>query len=224
MRYLINILFLLSCLSANGWEEKRAKMIQQLKEYGIRDPSILNVMSIVPRHEFVPEPYKKYAYEDTPLPIGYNQTISQPYIVAYMTELLDLKKEDKVLEIGTGSGYHAAIISHFVKEVYTIEIIEELCQTAKQTLNKLKYKNIIVICGDGYKGYKEKAPYDKIILTAAPEEIPVPLIEQLKNNGIMIAPIGKKEDIQYLYKIKKIGNSIQKEIKIPVRFVPMIKI
>ncbi|GIX41036.1 MAG: protein-L-isoaspartate O-methyltransferase [Leptospiraceae bacterium] len=215
--------FIVSCLYSQDWEKKKHQMILTLKEYGIKDAKILKTMEMVPRHKFVPEPYKIYAYEDTPLPIGYNQTISQPFIVAYMTELLELKPKDKVLEIGTGSGYQAAILSLLAKEVYTIEIIPELCNQAKQKLKQLNYKNITVICGDGYKGLPQKAPFDKIILTAAPEKIPETLLKQLNNNGILIAPVGKENEIQYLYKIHKKENQIIQSKLIPVRFVPMIR-
>lgn len=198
-------------------------MILTLKEYGIRDNKILKVMEEIPRHKFVPENYQIYAYNDTPLPIGYGQTISQPYIVALMTELLEIQPQDKILEIGTGSGYQAAILSKLAKEVYTIEIIEELCQRAQKTLKELKYENITVICGDGYKGYKTKAPYDKIIVTAAPEKLPEELLNQLKEKGILVTPIGKTQEIQYLYKFTKNKDKLLEEKIIPVRFVPMVK-
>lgn len=198
-------------------------MIETLKKYGIKDKKVLDAMSLVPRHEFVPNLYKINAYDDTPLPIGYGQTISQPYIVALMTELLEINPNDKILEIGTGSGYQAAVLSLLAKKVYTIEIIPELCNNAKITLQRLNYHNIIVICGDGYKGYPQEAPFDKIILTAAPEKIPESLINQLKDKGILVAPEGKQNEIQYLYKIVKEGNQILKNKIIPVRFVPMIQ-
>lgn len=225
MKWFLTIIyfFIIQQIYTIDWESKKQQMIETLKIYGITNTNILNIMKKVPRHEFVPEEYKKYAYEDSPLPIGYGQTISQPYIVAFMTELLELKPTDKVLEIGTGSGYQAAILSHLSREVYTIEIVPELCSKSRSKLIQLSYKNVQVICGDGYKGYKEKAPYDKIILTAAPETIPEALIEQLNNNGILVAPIGKQNEIQYLYKFTKTKNQIKKEKILPVRFVPMVK-
>jgi len=198
-------------------------MIDTLIQYGIQDKNVLDAMSKIPRHEFVPDAYKSYSYEDTPLPIGFGQTISQPYIVAYMTEQLDVKKKDVVLEIGTGSGYQAAVLSLLAKEIYTIEIIPELCERSKKTLKQLGYNNVFVICGDGYKGYPDKAPFDRILLTAAPEKIPEILIQQLKDNGIFVGPAGKIQEFQYLYNIQKINHKIIEKKLIPVRFVPMIK-
>jgi protein-L-isoaspartate(D-aspartate) O-methyltransferase len=213
------ITFLLS----NPWEKKKQQMIDTLIQYGIQDKNVLDAMSKVPRHEFVPKAYKSYSYEDTPLPIGFGQTISQPYIVAYMTEQLDVKKKDVVLEIGTGSGYQAAVLSLLAKEIYTIEIVPELCERSKKTLKQLGYNNVFVICGDGYKGYPDKAPFDRILLTAAPEKIPEILIQQLKDNGILVGPAGKIQELQYLYKIQKINHKIIEKKLIPVRFVPMVK-
>lgn len=204
-----------------NWDKNKTKMIERLKEYGIQNQKVLSVMSEMPRHKFVPELYRAYAYEDTPLPIGFGQTISQPYIVALMTELLEVESNDIILEIGTGSGYQAAILGKLAKEVYTIEIVEELCQRSKKILVDLRLNNIHVICGDGYQGYKKKAPFDKILLTAAPPDLPQELVEQLKTGGILVAPIGKTES-QYLYRFIKTNQGLQKETIIPVRFVPMI--
>jgi protein-L-isoaspartate(D-aspartate) O-methyltransferase len=205
-----------------NFEILRKKMVEeQIVQRGIKDSSVINAMLKVERHLFVPEEYKPYAYEDTPLPIGYGQTISQPYIVALMTELLNLKKEDKVLEIGTGSGYQAAILSLLADSVFTIEIVEGLAKSAEERLKKLGYKNVFVKCGDGYKGWKEHSPYDKIIVTCAPEEIPQELLKQLKINGIMVLPVG--DIYQELKVVKKTEKGIITEDIIPVRFVPMIK-
>ncbi len=204
------------------FEKLRKNMVQeQIVKRGITDTNVINAMLKVERHLFVPDEYKPYAYEDTPLPIGYGQTISQPYIVALMTELLKLRKEDKVLEIGTGSGYQAAILSLLADSVFTIEIIKELAETAEERLKKLNYNNVFVKCGDGYKGWKEHAPFDKIIITCAPEEIPEELVKQLKVGGIMVLPVG--DIYQELKVVKKTTKGIIVEDIIPVRFVPMIK-
>ncbi|MCS7205939.1 MAG: protein-L-isoaspartate(D-aspartate) O-methyltransferase [Leptospiraceae bacterium] len=222
MRRSVIFVFILGSFCFNGWEKQHQKMISVLRDYGIKDEKVLQVMKEIPRHEFVPEPYRSFAYEDTPLPIGYGQTISQPYIVALMTELLEVQSTDRVLEIGTGSGYQAAILGKLAKEVYTIEIVDELCQRSKLTLKKLNFTNVFVICGDGYQGYSEKAPFDKIMITAAPERVPPKLVEQLKENGIMVAPIGGRKEIQYLYKFYKKNQTLIENRLIPVRFVPMI--
>ncbi len=223
LKFAFGVIFSISFLFSNPWEKNKQKMIDTLIQYGIQDKNVLKAMSKIPRHEFVLDAYKPYSYDDTPLPIGFGQTISQPYIVAYMTEQLDVKKNDVVLEIGTGSGYQAAVLSLLAKEVYTIEIIPELCERSKKTLKQLGYKNVYVICGDGYKGHPEKAPFDKIILTASPEKIPETLIQQLKDNGILVGPAGKIQEIQYLYKIQKINHIVVEKKLIPVRFVPMVK-
>lgn len=193
---------------------------EQIIARGISDRLVLEAMLKVQRHKFVPDEVKGLAYIDSPLPIGDNQTISQPYIVALMTELLGLKGDEKVLEIGTGSGYQAAILAEIVKEVYTIEILPSLANTALQRLQKLGYKNITVKCGDGYKGWKEHAPFDGIIVTCAPDHIPQPLIDQLKVGGRMVIPVG--ELYQELLLITKTSKStITRKSIIPVRFVPM---
>lgn len=198
------------------------KMInEQIVARGVKNSNVINAMRKVERHLFVPDNMKARAYDDGPLPIGYNQTISQPYIVAFMTEALDLEPQDKVLEIGTGSGYQAAVLAEIAKEVYTIEIIEPLAQEAEKRLKDLGYKNIQVKCADGYKGWPENAPFDKIIVTAAPDEIPEELIRQLKVNGKMVIPIGSF--FQELYLIIKTKKGFTKKPLLPVRFVPMIK-
>ena len=189
-------------------------------ERAITNARVLKVMGRVPRHEFVPEPYRSKAYEDTPLPIGYEQTISQPYIVAFMTEQLDAKLTDRVLEIGTGSGYQAAVLAELVAEVYSIEIVESLARRAQTDLQRLGYKNIHVRAGDGYQGWSKAAPFDAIIVTCAPEKVPPPLVEQLKDGGRMIIPVGPS-GIQELVLLRKQGNRLEKQATLPVRFVPM---
>ena len=198
----------------------REKMVEtQIKARGVKDPRVLSALLKVERHRFVPEEYLNSAYSDQPLPIGEGQTISQPYIVALMTELLELKGEEKVLEIGTGSGYQAAILAELTKEVYTIEIIESLASMAKNRLSELGYQNTHVKAGDGYLGWPEVAPFDAIIVTAAPDHIPRPLIEQLKEGGRMVLPVGIYT--QELKKIVKRSGKIETTDVIPVVFVPM---
>jgi len=193
----------------------------QIERRGIADQEVLDAMAKVKRHLFVPRSVEYLAYQDSPLPIGYEQTISQPYIVAYMTEAAKLKKGDKVLEIGTGSGYQAAILAEIVKEVYTIEIIKPLAEASRERLKRMGYKNIHVKHGDGYQGWTEFMPYDAIIVTAAPKKIPEHLIEQLKVGGRMVIPIGSF--YQELYLITKTGEGIHEKALLPVRFVPMVK-
>ncbi len=204
------------------WEMDAASMVsQQIENRGITDVQLLNVMRKTPRHCFIPIPYKKHAYNDHVLPIGKNQTISQPFIVALMTQALDVKPIHKVLEIGTGSGYQAAILSPLVQFVYSIEILQTLADRADSTLKYLGYKNIIVRWGDGYDGWPEQAPFDRIIVTAAPPKIPEALIEQLKPNGKMILPVGSVWQ-ELVIVVKKENGEIFKKSVIPVRFVPMI--
>ena len=201
----------------------RQRMVQdQLIGWGrgITNGRVLAAMGKVPRHEFVPDEYRSEAYADSPLPIGYGQTISQPYIVAFMTEQLDPKPTDRVLEIGTGSGYQAAILAELVAEVYTIEIVEPLAKRAEQDLKRLGYKNVKVRVGDGYKGWPDAAPFDAIIVTCAPESVPQPLIDQLKDGGRMIIPIGPIWD-QELVLLHKQAGKLEKHAVLPVRFVPM---
>src|SRR4030043_461936 len=198
----------------------REKMVEtQIKARGVKDPRVLSALLKVERHRFVPEEYLNSAYSDQPLPIGEGQTISQPYIVALMTELLELKEDEKVLEIGTGSGYQAAILAELVKEVYTIEIIESLASMAKSRLLELGYQNIKVKAGDGYLGWPKFDPLEAIIVTAAPDHIPMPLIEQLKEGGRMVLPVGIYT--QELKKIVKRSGKIETTDVIPVVFVPM---
>ena len=195
---------------------------RQLRPRGIDDPRTLQAMAKVPRERFVPKELTARAYEDNPLPIGFGQTISQPYIVAFMTQELRPKPTDRVLEIGTGSGYQAAVLSELVKEVYTIEIVRPLAQRAAVVLQALGYKNVLVKGGDGYKGWPEHAPFDSIIVTAAPDHVPQPLVEQLKEGGRLIIPVGKTH-AQRLYTYEKHGGQLRETAVIPVRFVPLTR-
>jgi protein-L-isoaspartate(D-aspartate) O-methyltransferase len=203
--------------------EERAKMVAtQIKARDVNDPNVLKAMRIVPRHAFVRADGQRAAYGDFPLLIGYGQTISQPYIVAFMTEALKLDPNDKVLEIGTGSGYQAAVCAELAKEVYTIEIVEPLAKSAAEKLKELGYHNVFVRAGDGFFGWPEKAPFDAIIGTAAAGHIPPPLIEQLKPGGRMILPIEGRFGFQYLELIiKDQKGNLQKKNVMPVSFVPM---
>jgi len=199
----------------------RQKMVkEQIERRGITDKRVLEVMRKVVRHLFVPAYLQNEAYDDRPLPIGHAQTISQPYIVAYMTEAARIHPNDRVLEIGTGSGYQAAVLAEMVKEVYTIEILKPLAESASLVLKELGYKNVKVKCGDGYQGWREYAPFDAIIVTAAPSEIPGELIKQLKTGGRMVIPIGSF--FQELYRLTKTDSGFKKESLLPVRFVPMV--
>jgi protein-L-isoaspartate(D-aspartate) O-methyltransferase len=209
-----------SANQADGWTAPRRAMVEeQIRERGVHQPEVLRAMETVPRHLFVPGDNRDQAYGDSPLPIGWGQTISQPYVVALMTELLELDRNDKVLEIGTGSGYHAAVLSKVAGEVYTIEIIDELGKQAKSTLQQLGYGNVHVRVGDGYKGWPEEAPFDAIILTAAPPKIPQPLLDQLKVGGRMVVPVGSF--VQDLQLITKTAHGKETRTVAPVRFVPM---
>lgn len=198
----------------------RRRMVEdQIQQRGVTQPAVLAAMMQVPRHLFVPEAYRDQAYADSPLPIGEGQTISQPYIVALMTSLVEVDRRDKVLEIGTGSGYQAAVLSCLAGEVYTIEILPGLGEQARRRLAQLGYRNVSVRIGDGYKGWPEKAPFDAIVVTAAPERVPAPLIAQLKAGGKLVIPVGS--GVQDLQVITKTAQGTQKKSIIPVRFVPM---
>lgn len=204
------------------WKREAERMVNnQIISRGIRDENVIRVMKNTPRHLFVAKELSREAYDDNPLPIGKGQTISQPYIVALMTELLELKGKEKVLEIGTGSGYQAAILSQLADSCYTIELIKSLADNAGLLLKRLNYNNVAVKCDDGYKGWTEHAPFDCIIITAASEDIPEKLAEQLKTGGRMVLPVGKY-DQELILIIKTTKGLIKKEI-IPVRFVPMVK-
>lgn len=200
--------------------EARRAMVLHLRERGIQSEGVLRAMGAVPRHRFVPKEYQPFAYEDDSLPIGEKQTISPPYIVAFMTEKLAPKPTDRVLEVGTGSGYQAAVLSRLVKQVYSIEIIASLAHSAAQRLRALGYKNVNVKAGDGYQGWKEHAPFDSIIVTCAPDHVPQPLISQLKEGGRMVIPVGERY-VQTLYVMKKVKGSLEQTATIPVYFVPM---
>jgi len=192
---------------------------QQIVSRGITDENVIDAMLTVERHKFVPNQYEKFAYDDYPLPIGEGQTISQPYIVALMTELVNLHPTDKVLEIGTGSGYQAAVLALLVRDVYTIELIPSLAQSAEQRLKILGYNNVHVRCGDGFLGWPDAAPFDAIIITCAPPNVPQPLIEQLAEGGRLVVPLG--ENFQMLTLFEKSQGELKETSLIPVRFVPM---
>ena len=232
--YVLFYFFFIICPNANGenffqkklkdnkkFSVRRHEMVErQIRQRGVKDTLVLKAMRKVPRHEFVPENLKYAAYSDRALPIGEKQTISQPYIVALMTEYLGLKGNEKILEIGTGSGYQAAVLGEIAKEVYSIEIIPSLGIAAKDKLNQMGYKNIYVIIGDGYLGLPKQAPFDCVIVTAAPDHIPQPLIDQLKPGGRMIIPVG--DYYQELILITKLANGkVSKKSVLPVIFVPM---
>jgi len=226
MNISICIILLTSCYSqefqSDSFEKKRDRMVlEQIELRGVNDRAVLKAMRKVPRHKFVPDIYVEYAYNDYPLPIGEEQTISQPYIVAYMTAALKLEPSDKVLEIGTGSGYQAAVLAEICDSVYTIEIFESLGNKALRLLNSLHYDNIKVKIGDGYKGWPEFSPFDVIIVTCSPSEIPQALIDQLEEGGRMIIPVGLKNN-QNLVLLKKKNGKIKQHSVLPVRFVPMI--
>jgi protein-L-isoaspartate(D-aspartate) O-methyltransferase len=206
--------------AAAAWELARKQMVeQQLAGRDIKDPRVLDAMRRVPRHEFVPEAMRLGAYDDTPLPIGYNQTISQPYIVAYMSEALDLQPTHRVLEIGTGSGYQAAVLGELARDVYTIEIVEPLAARARETLKRLGYANIHVRTGNGYLGWPEQAPFDRVMVTAAPDAVPQALIDQLKVGGLMAIPVGVGD--QELRILRRTEKGLETLRTLPVRFVPM---
>ncbi|MBX2964198.1 MAG: protein-L-isoaspartate(D-aspartate) O-methyltransferase [Cyclobacteriaceae bacterium] len=210
-----------STASAQDFNALRNKMVtEQLRNRGIKSVAVLDAMTKVERHKFVPEALIKEAYNDYPLPIGEGQTISQPYIVAFMTEALNLMPTDKVLEIGTGSGYQAAILGELVQEVFTIEIVEVLGLQATKVLTELGYENIHVRIGDGYEGWPEAAPFETIIVTCSPRKIPQPLQDQLAEGGRMIIPVGESHT-QELVLITKEKGKLKRQSKLPVRFVPM---
>ena len=223
------IVFWLAAALVSGAQDpyvaQRARMVrEQIEAQGIKNAAVLGTMRGIRRELFMPSDVRALAYEDRPVSIGYGQTISQPYIVAFMTEMLDIKKDHRVLEIGTGSGYQAAILSALAKEVYTIEIVPQLARSASETLNLLGYKNVMVREGDGYKGWPEKAPFDRIILTAAPPELPKTLTDQLKPGGKLLAPIGNRSSGQELRLVeKRADGEITSRPLLPVRFVPMVQ-
>ena len=204
---------------------ERERMVRtQIQERDVRNPAVLRVMRLVPRHLFIPEAVRAQAYEDHPVPVGYGQTISQPYIVGLMTELLEPRKDSKVLEIGTGSGYQAAVLSGLVQQLFSIEIVPELARSSAALLDKLGYRNVTVRWGDGYKGWPEQAPFDRIIVTAAPPELPKALLDQLKPGGKLVAPVGSTVFGQDLIVVDKTPDGkLRRRSVIPVMFVPMVK-
>ncbi len=239
MKYVARYFFLLLMLPGgyaladtdDEYEKQRTQLVHSLEQH-VRetsayldkdrlDPRVMQAMSSIPRHEFVPEAEKRYAYENRPLPIGHGQTISQPYIVAIMTDLLGLKPGDRVLEIGTGSGYQAAVLAELVQEVYSIEIIGDLARRAREVLDRLGYKQVKTRVGDGYYGWEEQAPFDAIVVTAAADHVPPPLIQQLKTGGHMLIPVGSRFMTQQLILVTKSDDGITTRLLLPVRFVPL---
>lgn len=237
--YIIGAWFLLgfTCITfaqmddaENSYEQARQRMVDNQIAFpfdsrpAVVNAGVIQAMRTVPRHRFVDERYIEMAYSDRPLPIGHGQTISQPYIVAYMTELLGVSKDDIVLEVGTGSGYQAAVLAGLVKHVYTIEIVEPLAHQSKRILSELSYDNITVKAGDGYLGWPEHGPFDGIIVTAAPDHVPQPLIDQLKPGGRMVLPVGPSWSTQRLTLLtKKEDGGVDKEIVMAVGFVPLVR-
>ena len=218
--------------STEGWvppvfterQRERDEMVRVIRSYGLTDEAVLKAMAAVPRHEFVPPAYQASAYEDHPLPIGIGQTISQPYIVAEMTSQLKLKASDKVLEVGTGSGYQAAVLTHLTTHVYTIEIIKPLADAAAGRLKRLGYTVVHVRCGDGFQGWPEEAPFDAIMVTFAVNAIPPPLLGQLKAGGRMVAPVADESGTEWLTLIQKdAAGQVSTKRLIPVRFVPLLR-
>ena len=219
----ILILFLIGWQTDTYQEQRNSMVASQLENRNIRDESTLQAMRKVPRHRFVPKEQQRYAYEDRPLPIGYGQTISQPYMVAFMTEVIKPQKDFKVLEIGTGSGYQAAVLAEIVDKVYTVEIVPELANQADKRFEDLGYSNVKTIDSDGYFVWEEFAPFDAIVVTAAAEFIPPPLISQLKEGGKMVIPVGSPFLVQTLILVeKKKGKTTTKSL-FPVRFVPFTR-
>lgn len=211
-------------MAQDNYPGQRLRMlVEQLKPRGITNKATLDAMGKIPREGFVPESQKPFAYNDRPLPIGEGQTISQPYMVAYMTQTLQLKASDRVLEIGTGSGYQAAVLSQIIDTVFTIEIVSSLAQQAMLRLKNLNINNVVVKIGDGYFGWQEKAPFDAIIVTAGAESIPLFLVEQLAENGRMVIPIGPHKGVRQLVLLKKKNGKIKSRTLMQVRFVPFVR-
>jgi protein-L-isoaspartate(D-aspartate) O-methyltransferase len=227
MRHAMMVVMLASLMdptSQDAFRDRRLAMVEeQIRGRDVKDPRVLDAMRSVPRHRFVPDHLDALAYDDRPLPIGHDQTISQPYIVAYMTELLKVSPGDRVLEIGTGSGYQAAVLAKLAKEVYTIEIVPELARAAADTLKALGYTNVHVREGDGYVGWPEEAPFARIMVTAAPERIPQPLIDQLAPGGVLVIPVGERNDTQWMTIVEKTATGVVQRKTIPVAFVPFTR-
>ncbi len=226
--YIINYIILFTpplSLFQDRFDESRKRMVsEQIEARGITDKNVLKAMREVERHLFIPQELRYRAYYDGPVPIGYGQTISQPYIVAYMTDIIDVKPDSRVLEIGTGSGYQAAVLAEITDEVYTLEIIPELGEAAKGTFNDLDYNHIASKIADGYFGWEEKGPFDAIIVTAATEFIPPPLIAQLKPGGKMVIPVGSPMQVQSLMLVEKNREGkVKTRSLFPVRFVPFTR-
>ncbi|HMI60121.1 MAG TPA: protein-L-isoaspartate(D-aspartate) O-methyltransferase [Puia sp.] len=222
--FIIGLILVVLPWQEDVYTERREKMVtQQIERRGVKDSLVLKAMRAVKRHDFVPPGQVNKAYEDRPLPIGYGQTISQPYIVAYMTEAIKPLSNFKVLEIGTGSGYQSAVLSAIVKEVYTIEIVPELGKAATDRLRKADYKNVQVKTDDGYNGWEEHAPFDAIVVTAAAEYIPPPLIGQLKDGGKMVIPVGSPFMTQMLVLVEKKKDRTTTKSMLPVSFVPFTR-
>jgi len=222
-------MLLMACtpLAQNGSEDARQRRLdmveRQIRQRGVADPRVLEVMRLVPRERFVPEDAAGRAYEDSPLAIGSGQTISQPYIVAYMTEALGVQPTHRVLEIGTGSGYQAAVLALLAREVYTVEIVPALAKRASAVLKELGYANVFVREGDGYAGWPEHAPFDRIMVTAAPDEIPQPLIDQLAPGGRLVIPVGSQGETQWMTTVDKTPAGVVERRTIPVQFVPFTR-
>jgi len=200
----------------------RMEFLLTLRKRGITDQAVLRAMEEVPRSEFVQPDYANLAYSDHALPIACGQTISQPYVVAYMTEQLGLKREHRILEVGTGSGYQAAVLSRLAREVVSIERFRTLADTARERLRRLGYNNVEVVVGDGFVGVPEKAPYDRIVVTAAAEKLPQALVDQLGEGGVMLLPLGPHEGTQHIVKVTKTSTGLEREELLPVRFVPLL--
>ena len=200
----------------------RMEFLLTLRKRGITDQAVLRAMEEVPRSEFVQPDYANLAYSDHALPIACGQTISQPYVVAYMTEQLGLKREHRILEVGTGSGYQAAVLSRLAREVVSIERFRTLADTARERLRRLGYNNVEVVVGDGFAGVPEKAPYDRIVVTAAAEKLPQALVDQLGEGGVMLLPLGPHEGTQHIVKLTKTSTGLEREELLPVRFVPLL--
>lgn len=226
MLALLLSLFLITPTADTSWEHQtlRTRMVErQIAARDVSNPAVLEAMRSVPRHRFAPDHPPELAYSDRPLPIGHEQTISQPYIVARMTEIVQPDSTDRVLEIGTGSGYQAAVLAEIVDSVYTIEIIPELAATATKRLRRLEYDNVVVKQGDGFEGWAEHAPFDVIVVTAAPDDIPPPLLRQLAEGGRMIIPVGSSARSQQLTLVTKEDGEISTQELAPVRFVPFLR-